>query len=76
MTKMKVYAGLLALGLLVSGCSGLSQREQRVLSGTGIGAAGGTVLAAIAGGPILVGTAIGAAAGAVGGLIVDEAKNR
>lgn len=56
----------------IAGCSGLSKREQRVLSGGAIGAGVGTAGAVILGGPLVVGAAAGAAAGAVGGVIVDE----
>jgi osmotically inducible lipoprotein OsmB len=68
---------LIVLGVfLVSlvGCSGLSAREQRVLSGGGIGAGTGAAISIIAGAPIAAGAAIGAAAGAVGGLIYDETQ--
>jgi hypothetical protein len=58
--------------VLLAGCSGLSKREQRVLSGGAIGAGVGTAGLALLGGPLLVGAAAGAAAGAVGGVIVDE----
>ena len=59
---------LLSLGL-GAGCSNLSKTEQRVLTGGAIGAAGGAVIAAIAGGSIVVGTLIGAGAGAALGAV-------
>ncbi|MDE1147429.1 MAG: hypothetical protein PW843_12555 [Azospirillaceae bacterium] len=56
-------------GSLLAGCSGLTAREQRTLSGGAIGAAGGAVVTAIVGGPVLAGAAVGAAAGAVVGAV-------
>ncbi|MHC1726477.1 MAG: hypothetical protein AB9866_10785 [Syntrophobacteraceae bacterium] len=75
---MKLIRGLIILVVVccVSGCSGMSMREQRVLSGGAIGTAAGAGAAAIIGAPIIVGVAAGAAAGAVGGLIVDEVQGR
>ena len=73
MTRM--IAGFV-LALMLSGCAGMSSREQRMLSGGAIGAAGGAVIGA-ATGSAATGAAIGGAAGVVGGLIVDEMeKNR
>lgn len=58
----------LASSVLV-GCSDLSKREQRTLTGGAIGAAGGALLVAVTGGSILAGTLIGGGAGAaIGGL--------
>jgi len=57
----------------LSGCAGMSDTEQRTLSGAGIGAAGGTIIGAIAGNAGL-GAAIGTAAGAAGGYIYDRHK--
>ena len=54
----------------LSGCAGMSDTEQRTLSGAGIGAAGGTIIGAIAGNAGL-GAAIGTAAG---GYIYDRHK--
>lgn len=75
---MKLIKGLVILALVCcfAGCAGMSHREQRVLSGGGIGAAAGVGAAAIVGAPLIVGAAAGAAAGAVGGLIVDEVQSR
>ncbi len=58
----------------MTGCAGMSQREQRFLSGGAIGTAAGVGTAAIVGAPLIVGGAVGAAAGAVGGLIYDEVR--
>ena len=59
---------LLALGA----CSGMSNTQQRVVSGAGIGALGGAAVTGLTGGCISCGAAIGAGAGAVGGYIVDQ----
>jgi len=63
-----MIVGLLA----VTGCSGLSQREQQALSGGAIGAAGGAVAGAIVGGSALTGALIGGAAGTAIGALKDE----
>lgn len=74
----KVYRLLVVIILIgfVAGCSGMSRREQRILSGGAIGTAAGVGVAAITGGSLLVGGAVGAAGGAVGGLVVDEISRR
>ena len=76
---MKIYHLFLVVLLLVSlvvNCSGLSTREQRVLSGGAIGAGGGALISIIGGANVAIGSAIGAAAGALGGLIYDESQRR
>jgi len=70
--KKLFVAGLLILSL--AGCSGMTTREQRILSGGAIGAGSGAAISIISGGSIAGGSAIGAAAGAIGGLIYDESK--
>lgn len=62
----------LALLLLSTGCAGLTDQQQRALSGGAIGAGGGAVLGAITGGSPVIGAAVGGAAGVVGGLLVHE----
>jgi hypothetical protein len=57
----------------LAGCSGLTDTQQRAVTGTGIGAAGGAVLGAI-GGNAALGAVAGAAAGLAGGLIYDSVK--
>ena len=66
---------VLALGatVLLASCSGMSDTQQRAVTGTGIGAAGGAVIGAIAGNAGL-GAVIGAGAGLAGGLLVDKSK--
>ncbi len=71
---MKRIFGIVLVSVLLTGtfgCAGMSQREQRILSGSAIGTAAGVGVAAIAGAPLAVGAVAGAAAGAVGGAIID-----
>ena len=56
------------------GCAGMSDQQQRTLSGSVIGAAGGAGIAAIAGGNAGVGAAVGAVAGGLTGYIIGEKK--
>lgn len=56
------------LGLSACG----NTRMDRALSGAGIGAAGGTAIGVIAGGPILGAAAVGGAAGAVTGALTGK----
>ena len=70
---MKFEVVLLAAGLGLAGCSGMSATKQRALSGTAIGTAGGAVIGAMAGNAGL-GAGIGAASGLAGGLIYDSVK--
>ena len=53
----------LVVGSLAA-CSGMSEQDQRTLSGGAIGAGVGAVGTAIIGGPVLLGTAVGAVGGA------------
>ena len=64
------FAAVVVLGL--AGCSGLSDTEQRVLSGGAIGATVGTVGTAITGGCVACGAAIGGAVGVATGFVVDQ----
>ncbi len=70
--KILKAVGIIMLIGTLGACSGLSTREQRVLSGGVIGAGAGTVGAAVAGGSLFTGAAVGAAAGALGGFVYDE----
>jgi len=70
MTRTIRFLALAAAVASLAGCSHLDAHQQRVLSGSAIGAAGGAALTAITGGPILLGTAVGAAGGAVVGAVV------
>ena len=68
-TTISKYVGIAALVLaLTTGCAGMSDRQQRALSGGAIGAAGGAAIGAIAGSPTtgaIVGGAVGTATGAL-----------
>jgi hypothetical protein len=68
--KTLIISFLLAVFLF--GCSGMSTREQRVLSGGAIGAGTGAVIGAVVNRSVAGGALIGAAVGALGGLIYDE----
>jgi len=61
-------AAAVLVGLVLTGCAGLSTRQQRALSGGAIGAAGGAALGALAGNAAtgaIVGGAVGTATGAL-----------
>ena len=62
---------LLVISLALGGCAGMSDTQQRTLSGAAIGAAAGTAVGAISGSAGW-GAAIGTAAGAAGGYIYDK----
>ena len=70
---MRKFALVVGATVLIAGCAGMSDTEQRALTGTGIGAAGGAVIGAMAGNAGM-GAIIGAGAGLAGGLLVDHAK--
>ncbi len=70
---MPRFLTLTVAALVLSGCAGLDDRQQRALTGGAAGAAGGAVIGAIAGNAAL-GAAIGGAAGVAGGLIVDKVQ--
>lgn len=65
-------AAFVAAPMLI-GCSGMSDTQQRALTGTAGGAAGGAVIGAIAGNAGM-GAAIGAGAGLAGGMLYDYHK--
>ena len=66
---------LAVAGMLLAGCAGMSNTEQRLLTGAAIGAGAGAGLGAVTGGlSIPAGAIIGAGVGAVGGLAVDLIK--
>jgi uncharacterized membrane protein len=62
---------LLVISLALGGCAGMSDTEQRTLSGAAIGTAAGGVVGAVAGNTGL-GMAVGAAAGAGSGYLYDR----
>jgi hypothetical protein len=63
---------LTAAGFL-AGCTGMSDTQQRGLTGTVGGAGAGAILGAI-GGNAALGAVAGAGAGLVGGLVYDHVK--
>jgi hypothetical protein len=74
MNRKFLLAAALGGAIALSGCAGMSQTEQRVMSGTAIGTAGGAVVGAITGD--WAWAAAGAAVGAAGGYLVDQQKRR
>ena len=62
---------ILVIGLALGGCSGMSDTEQRTLSGGAIGAGAGAVVGAAAGNAGL-GAVVGAGAGVAGGYLYDQ----
>jgi hypothetical protein len=70
MNKISI-ALILIISLTAFGCAGMSDTEQRTLSGGAIGTGAGAIVGAIAGHTAL-GAAIGAAAGAAGGYLYDH----
>jgi len=74
-TASSFYTMPLAVGaciVLLTGCTGMSDTQQRTLSGAGIGAGVGAAGAAVTGGSVLGGAAIGTAVGAAGGYVYDK----
>ncbi len=69
--KKIILIMILSIGIGLAGCSGMSNTQQRTLSGGAIGASAGAVAGAIAGNTGM-GLAIGAAAGVAGGYIYDQ----
>ena len=67
----KPVVSILATALIISGCSGMSYTQQRVLSGGAIGAAGGALIGAAAG-SAAIGAVAGGGAGLLGGYIYDR----
>lgn len=66
-TIRRIGVALMVLAL-ITGCAGMSTRQQRALSGGAIGAAGGAAFGALAGSPTtgaIVGGAVGTATGAL-----------
>jgi osmotically inducible lipoprotein OsmB len=62
---------VLVAAMLIGGCSGMSNTQQRVLSGGAIGAGSGALIGWAAGCPAC-GAAIGGGAGLAGGYIYDQ----
>lgn len=62
----------LVLVVSLAGCAGMTDDQQRMVSGGAMGAAGGAVLGAVTGGSALIGAAVGGAAGVAGGALVNQ----
>jgi hypothetical protein len=71
MNKRSTICVLLLVTMTVFGCAGMSDTEQRTLSGSAMGAGAGALVGAIAG-DTGMGLAIGAAAGAAGGFLYGK----
>ena len=69
--KNLVIVLVLVLILGMAGCAGMSDTQQRTLSGGAIGTGAGAVVGAIAG-HTLWGAAIGVVAGTAGGYLYDK----
>ena len=67
----KVIILLVVAALFLGGCSGMSNTQQRVLSGGAIGASSGALIGWAAGCPAC-GAAIGGGAGMLGGYAYDR----
>jgi hypothetical protein len=67
-------AALTALVSVTSGCANMNHTQQRMLSGSAIGAGVGAVGTVMTGGCVSCGAAIGAAAGAGAGYIYDQQR--
>jgi hypothetical protein len=71
MKKIIVIGSATAI-LTLSACTGMSDTQQRTLSGAAIGSAAGVGIGLLTGGGLLWGAAGGAAIGAVGGYVYDQ----
>lgn len=67
---------IVVMASVTAGCAGMTETQQRTLSGGAIGAAGGAALGAISGGSPAVGAAVGGAAGAFTGYILSPPPRR
>jgi len=70
MKKLSIVI-FLVISLALGGCAGMSDTEQRTLSGGAVGAGAGAIVGAIAG-HTAWGAAIGAAGGIAGGFLYDR----
>ena len=71
MRMMKIGSALLALTLM-TGCAGMTDQQQRALSGGAAGAAGGAALGAMTGGSAMLGAAILGPVGIAAGLLYHK----
>lgn len=72
--NMRSLGLVLVVAVGTSGCSHLSNLQQRALSGGAIGAAGGAAVAAMTGGAVVTGALIGAGGGAAIGALTGAHK--
>ncbi len=66
------YGAIVILAMFTFGCAGMTQQQQRTLSGGAIGAAGGAFITGVAGGNAAVGAALGGAVGSLTGYLLGE----
>jgi len=72
--KKLLTVGILAITIsITAGCAGMSQTQQRTLTGGALGAAGGAAIGAISGNAAM-GAAIGGAAGVGAGYLYGKHK--
>jgi osmotically inducible lipoprotein OsmB len=70
----KLVVSMVLVGMVaLAGCTGMSDTQQRTLSGAAIGTIGGYAVGAMTGKKV-TGMAVGAAAGAVGGYLYDQSE--
>lgn len=68
-----LVVSILVVGLALSGCAGMTDTQQRTLSGGAMGAGAGALFGAM-GGNAAMGAAIGGAVGAGGGYLYGKHK--
>ena len=68
------HFALVLVHAVACGCSNMSAREQRALSGGAMGAAGGAAIGWLAGGGALTGALIGGGAGATIGALTAPSR--
>jgi uncharacterized membrane protein len=71
MRTNKTMVSLGAAAILLTGCAGMTDTQQRTLSGAAMGAAGGAAIGAISG-EAGWGAVIGTGVGAAGGYLYDR----
>ena len=70
MSKTLAATALLSLSLALTGCG--NTKEDRGITGAGLGAAGGAIIGAVTGLSVLQGALIGTGIGGVTGLLTDK----
>ena len=73
MRHLPILPAALLGTVVLSGCAGMTETQQRTMTGTVGGTAGGALIGAMAGNAGL-GAVIGAGAGAAGGYLYDRSK--